>query len=166
VQGDAAGDASGDDTPAGAVRVGAPVPGSGARGQPRPLRAIEAAMVVTDLGFIFYWSITAFGLLPPELAYSDYTDPRVVAWNWSFFPIDIIISATGLTSLWLLHRNNRAWLGLMVVSLTLTCASGMLAISYWAIRLEFDPAWWTPNLFLLLYPVPALVWLLRRLPRH
>jgi hypothetical protein len=121
-------------------------------------------MVTTDLGFIAYWSVTAFGLLPPDLAYSDYTDPRVVAWNWSFFPLDIVVSATGLTSLWLLHRRNPAWHGLMVASLSLTAASGLLAISYWVVRSEFDPAWWGPNLFLLLYPVPALVWLLCRMP--
>jgi hypothetical protein len=134
---------------------------STAFGRPRPLRLIEVAMVVTDVGFVVYWAVVALALLPPELAYTDYTDPRVVAWNWSFLPIDLVISATGLTSLALLHRAHRAWRGLMVVSLTLTSASGMLAVSYWAVRGEFDPAWWGPNLFLLLYPVPALVWLLR-----
>ncbi len=128
------------------------------------LRLIEAAMALTDSAFILYWAITALGLIPPELAYSDYHDPRVVGWNWSFLPIDLIVGATGVTSLWLLHHGHRAWRDLMIISLTLTSASGMLAVSYWAIRGEFDPTWWTPNLFLLLYPVPALAWLVRRSP--
>lgn len=152
--------------PRGAVPTGVrePVGRAPVRSAPRrpwQLRAIEAAMVVTDVGFLLYWSITALGLLPPELAYSDYTDPRVVAWNWSFAPIDLVVSATGLTGIALLHRHHPAWAGPMIVSLVLTSASGMMAVSYWAIRAEFDPAWWGPNLFLLLYPVPALVWLLR-----
>lgn len=143
-----------------AVSVGSP-PAGRMRRRPAWLRATEVAMVLTDVGFILYWAVTALGVLPPEVAYSDYADPRVVAWNWSFLPIDLVASATGLTSLWLLHRRRPSWRGPMVVSLSLTGASGLLAITYWVVRAEFDPAWWTPNLFLLLFPLPALVRLVR-----
>jgi hypothetical protein len=47
----------------------------------------------------------------------------------------------------------------MLVSLTLTSTAGLMALAYWALRGEFDIAWWGPNLFLMLYPIPALAWL-------
>ncbi|MBW2224881.1 MAG: DUF5360 family protein, partial [Deltaproteobacteria bacterium] len=42
----------------------------------------------------------------------------------------------------------------------LTSCSGLMAVSFWTLRADFDPAWWLPNLFLLLYPLwflPGLV---------
>ncbi|MEJ3655596.1 DUF5360 family protein [Actinomycetes bacterium KLBMP 9759] len=125
------------------------------------MRAVRVAMLVTDIGFVVYWAVTALGVLPPEIAYSDYTDPRVVAWNWSFMPPDLLISATGLTGLWLMARGHELWRPVLVISLTVTATSGLFAISYWAVRGEFDPLWWGVNLFLIAYAVPALVWLLR-----
>ena len=50
--------------------------------------------------------------------------------------------------------------GLQAVSLALTHAAGLNAIAFWALRGEFDPAWWLPNLWLVLFPVAALVVLL------
>jgi hypothetical protein len=38
--------------------------------------------------------------------------------------------------------------------------SGLQAISYWVLAHDYDPTWWIPNLFLLIYPVffiPKLV---------
>ncbi|MFC7715314.1 DUF5360 family protein [Nonomuraea recticatena] len=65
-------------------------------------------MLVTDLGFVVYFSVTGLGLIPPEWAFADYGNPLMADWNWSFLWIDLLASATGLTSLWLLRTAARA----------------------------------------------------------
>lgn len=83
-----------------------------------------------------------------------------MAWNWSFLPLDLLVSATGLTGVWLHKNGDRRWRGLVLISLVLTSCAGLQAISFWAIRGELDLTWWLPNLFLLLYPpffVPGLL---------
>jgi hypothetical protein len=47
------------------------------------------------------------------------------------------------------------------LSLALTSCSGLMAISFWAIRGDFDLSWWLPNLFLLVYPLFFLPGFLR-----
>jgi hypothetical protein len=32
-----------------------------------------------------------------------------------------------------------------------------MAISYWTLTGDFDPSWWIPNLFLMLWPLPFLI---------
>jgi hypothetical protein len=76
----------------------------------------------------------------------------VVAWNWSFLPLDLLISVSGLTSLWLQRRGDRRWAALALVSLALTSSSGLMALAFWTLRRDFDVAWWLPNALLLLYP--------------
>lgn len=125
------------------------------------MKALRPWFLVVDVGFIAYWLVTALHLLPPDVLYNDYTNPVLVAWNWSFMPLDLLVSATGLGSLYLWRRGDPRCERLALVSLALTSASGLQAIAYWAIRGEFDPAWWLPNLFLLAYPwffIPRLVW--------
>jgi len=46
---------------------------------------------------------------------------------------------------------------LVSTSLTLTVASGLQAIAFWAFRGQFDATWWALNGFLLVYPIPYLV---------
>ncbi len=118
-------------------------------------------MFFTDIGMLTYWAVTALmalGLLtlPPEWLFKDYDDPRVVAWNWSFLPIDLAFSLSGL---WALHRERTGaedWKIWATVSLTLTFCAGIMAISYWTLTGDFDPSWWIPNLFLTLWPLPFL----------
>ncbi|MEZ7125498.1 DUF5360 family protein [Nonomuraea sp. AD125B] len=38
---------------------------------------------------------------------------------------------------------------------------GPSAVAFWALRGDFTLTWWLPNLFLLLFPLPALVVLTR-----
>jgi hypothetical protein len=128
-----------------------------AAGVPGRLRATKALMLVTDVGLVAYFTITGLGLIPPELAFADYTDPLMVAWNWSFLWLDMIVSATGLASLVLLRRGSPRGAPLMLVSLVLTSASGLMAIAFWTLRGDFSPLWWLPNLYLLLFPLPAIV---------
>jgi hypothetical protein len=119
-------------------------------------------MVGTDLGFLAYWTITALHVLPAEWLYKDYHDPILQAWNWSFVPIDLLVSGTGLLALVLARRGAPQADGMALISLTLTSSSGLMAVAFWTLRADFDPAWWLPNLFLLLYPLPFLARQLRQ----
>lgn len=123
-----------------------------------PPRALVLSFLAVDLGFLVYWCVTLARAIPPEYLFQEYTNPLLVAWNWSFLPLDLLVSASGLTSLWLARRNDSRWKLSALLSLALTSCSGLQAIAFWVLRGEFDLLWWAPNLFLLLYP---LVWLPR-----
>jgi hypothetical protein len=117
------------------------------------IRFLKPLMVLTDIGFIAYWLITLLHVIPPDMLFRDYSNPIMVHWNWSFLPLDLFISATGISSLLLSRAGNSAWRQLALISLTLTFVSGLQAIAFWAIAGDFDPWWWGPNLFLMLYPL-------------
>jgi Family of unknown function (DUF5360) len=116
--------------------------------------------LVADIGFIVYWLLSALALIPPDYAFNDYKNPIMTAWNWSFLPLDLAISATGLSAVYLHHKKNNLWKSLALISLAFTITSGLNAIAFWVIRGDFDLTWWLPNLYLLLYPlffIPKLV---------
>jgi hypothetical protein len=120
----------------------------------RPLRLL---MVATDLGFLIYWSaatLLALGLIeiPPEALFSNYRDATVAAWNWSFLPLDLLLSLSGLASVIFARIGDARWRIMAVLSLTMTFCAGLMALSFWAARCEFSPAWWAFNGFLLAYP--------------
>jgi hypothetical protein len=117
--------------------------------------------VVTDSGFVLYWMITLAGVLPEAWLFKDYHDPILWAWNWSFLPLDLAISATGFLSLALHARGRPEWIAWALVSLALTFCSGLQAVAFWTLRRDFDVAWWLPNLYLLLYPWAFLPRLIR-----
>ncbi|MET7333209.1 DUF5360 family protein [Nonomuraea sp. NPDC005650] len=121
------------------------------------LRVTKALMLLTDLGFVVYFAVTGLGLVPPEWAFADYADPLMADWNWSFLWIDLLASVTGLASLHLLRRGSPSGPGLMLVSLVLTTASGLMAIAFWTLRGDFSLIWWLPNLYLMFFPLPAIV---------
>ncbi|WP_218004393.1 DUF5360 family protein [Microtetraspora niveoalba] len=123
----------------------------------RVLAATKVAMLVADVGLLVYWAVVFAGLIPPELAYKDYDDPILSDWNVSFVALDVAASVTGLATLCC----TAAWRPLMTVSLTLTSTAGLQAVAFWALRGDFTLAWWLPNLFLLLFPLPGLVALVR-----
>lgn len=116
-------------------------------------RTLKSLMLATDIGFIVYWLLIGFHLIPKEYLYQDYANPLLVAWNLSFLPLDLVISLTGMGSLYLYRKGSPKWKPLCLVSLTLTFCSGLQAIAFWSIRLDFDLFWWLPNLFLMLYPL-------------
>ncbi len=120
------------------------------------MRALRPFFLATDLGFVAYWAVTLLGLIPPALLFKDYHDPLLVAWNWSFLPLDLLVSATGLASLALERRGDPRWRQLALLSLALTFCSGLQAIAFWAIRGDVDAAWWLANGYLLLYPLPFI----------
>ena len=103
----------------------------------------------------------------PDLLYAHADDPRVVAWNWSFFPLDLAFSLTGLAAVRLSRRGSPLWKPIALISLILTMVAGGMAVGYWALLGEFDPAWFLPNLALLLWPMiflPRLVRSMGQLP--
>ena len=117
------------------------------------MRTMKLLMLVTDIGFVLYWLITIFHLIPAEFLFRDYTNPLLVYWNWSFLPLDLAISITGLSALWLFRKQNPLWRPLTVISLTLTSVSGLQAVAFWLFAGDFNLTWWLPNLFLLIYPL-------------
>ncbi|WP_442603964.1 DUF5360 family protein [Paenibacillus sp. KN14-4R] len=121
---------------------------------------LRGLLLFTDISFLIYWFVTYFHLIPPSYAYQDYNNKLLVIWNWSFFPPDVLISVTGLLSLYYYRKSNAVWQPLVLISLVLTSCSGLQAIAFWVIKGDYDLLWWIPNLFLLLYPlffVPGLV---------
>ena len=114
-------------------------------------------MLATDVGFILYWiatALVALGMLavPTEWLFKDYNNANIFAWNWSFMPLDLLASASGIAAVWLSNRG-RNWKYAALVSLTLTFCAGLMALSFWTFQRNFDPSWWLPNVFLLLWPL-------------
>ncbi|ETT81426.1 YvaD family protein [Viridibacillus sp. FSL R5-0477] len=117
------------------------------------MKLLKPFFLVTDVGFILYWIATYFYLIPKNVAFKDYDNPMIIAWNWSFFPLDILISITGLYSLYLCRRNHPTWESMALISLVLTFCSGLQAIAFWAFIKDFDFTWWLFNLYLMIYPL-------------
>jgi len=125
----------------------------------------RVALSVTDLLFLAYWSAALanqFGQIhiPPDLMYADYSQAHVVAWNWSFLPVDLAFSLTGLLAVRASRRGDLTWRPLALISLILTQVAGLMAVGYWALLGEFNPSWFLPNLALVIWPLfflPGLV---------
>ena len=128
----------------------------------RPLRYF---LLFTDVAFLIYWSVaglheTKLLSLPSEWLYPQADNPRVKAWNWSFLPLDLAFSATGLAAVSAMRRG-KPWRHLAIISLVLTMVAGGMAVSYWTLTGEIDWSWYGANLFLLIWPVFFLPGLLR-----
>lgn len=116
------------------------------------MRRLRGYFLVVDIGFIVYWICATLHLFPKAYLFKDYENPILQAWNFSFLPLDLFVSATGITSI-ILHRNgNWIWEPLALCSLMLTFSSGLQAIAFWTLRADYDVIWWLPNLFLMVYP--------------
>lgn len=122
-------------------------------------RTQKAIVWAIDLGFIVYWSLIIFRALPAEAMFTGYEKPEVQAWNWSFFPLDILASLTGIAGNTFKNVNTKV---LLTISLVLTSVAGGMAIGYWAFIGDFDFSWWAPNLILLLFPLWPLASFVRK----
>ena len=54
------------------------------------LNRMRPFLLLTDIGFLLYWSVSVLvlagvNLVPKEYLFNDYENPIVQAWNWSFF---------------------------------------------------------------------------------
>ncbi|HEX2947832.1 MAG TPA: DUF5360 family protein [Clostridia bacterium] len=117
------------------------------------MKRLKFFFLLNDIGFLVYWLITLLHIIPADLAFKDYDNPIISAWNWSFFPLDMCISFTGIFSVVLFSKRNPLWKRLALISLTLTFCSGLQAVSFWFLRSDFDLIWWASNLFLVIYPL-------------
>lgn len=128
--------------------------------------SLTVALTITDIAFLIYWTIAALHALallqiPQDWLYANADDPRVVAWNWSFFPLDVAFSLTGLAAVRCARRGDGAWRPLALISLILTMVAGGMAVGYWVLLAEFDPFWIGANALLLIWPIPFLGGLLK-----
>lgn len=112
-----------------------------------------------DLGFIAYWLLICLRVLPAEAMFAGYEKPEVQAWNWSFLPLDILASLTGILGNTTKRLDKKT---LLTISLVLTSVAGGMAVGYWAFIGDFELSWWLPNLVLLLFPI----WPLTRFTRQ
>ncbi|WP_330230409.1 YvaD family protein [Nocardia sp. NBC_00508] len=120
----------------------------------RRLRRVKRTMLLTDLGFLAYWIITALGII------SVGSDHFLQQWNWSFLGLDLAAIGLGLTGLALGSRSAIS-LPMITVSLSLTSAAGLMALNFYVIRGEYSPLWWLPNLWLFGFPIAALAGIFR-----
>ena len=110
----------------------------------------KLVMATTDVAFAIYWILTAVGLV------SVGGSAHVVAWNWSFLPLDAPAIAAGLA--WaIMPKNHPASMPVLAAALTLTHAAGLLAISCFALTGPWDVTWWLVNLWLMLMPIGIAV---------
>jgi hypothetical protein len=127
-----------------------------------PSKALRWNLLITDVGFLVYWGMTLAGVLPAAWLFKDYENPILVSWNWSFAPVDVLASITGLSAIALARQGKPVWHALALVSATLTFCAGFMALSFWALRRDFDVAWWLPNIYLSLWPLFLIGSLSRR----
>ncbi len=118
----------------------------------------------TEIGMLAYWGLaTALVLgwisIPPDLMYSDYENPLIVAWNWSFLPVDVAFATLGLWARFGGVHSTLA-LKLSLIAATLMFCAGLMAISFWSITGDFDPVWWGMNLWLVILSLTSLKYLL------
>lgn len=110
------------------------------------MRTRKAFLVVTDIGLLVYWLMTAIGVI------SVGEGEWLKAWNWSFFPLDVLAVLAGIT--WSLLPEGHRWATpIFATALTLTHAAGLVAISFFALWGTWDASWWLVNLWLMLMPV-------------
>ncbi len=121
---------------------------------PKPLKGL---FLITDIGFLIYWAVTALVAvkllnIPQDWLFRDYSNPDIVAWNWSFMPLDVLALISGLLAV-RIARTGGNWRQVALISMVLTFCAGFMAVSFWTFQASFDALWWAANLFLMLWPV-------------
>jgi Na+/glutamate symporter len=124
-------------------------------------KPIEGALLTaTEVGMLVYWVFASLVVLkvfnvPASFMYSNYDNPVIVSWNWSFFPLDIIFAICGLIGRFA-PLQARVKEILSTISLSLMFCAGLMAISFWIIEQFYDPFWWGVNLWLILLSIAVL----------
>lgn len=121
-------------------------------------KTAKLILLTVEIGLLIYWVAVAFSLLPPQFAFKDYTSPMIHAWNWSFFPLDLLASGCAIAGVLTFQRT--AGLVVLLAGLTFTFCAGLMAIGFWALYGDFDPFWWGSNALLMVMPavVLTLLW--------
>ncbi len=89
-----------------------PLPqGFAALAAPRGLFGLMVGIDVARLGSWLVIALCGAGMvaLPPEQLSSDYASPVVVAWNWPYMPLDVIVSCLALLAAWRDRRSHPGW---------------------------------------------------------
>ena len=125
-------------------------------------KIFKLLLTITEVGMIAYWIFATAVLLEiiqidPALMYSDYKNPIIVSWNWSFLPIDLLFAILGLVATYVPMNGQRQQF-LSTISLSLMFCAGLMAIAFWAIQGSFDPTWWAVNLWLMLLATAVLIY--------
>jgi hypothetical protein len=120
-------------------------------------RHLKIALSLTDIAFLMYWAMAGLDIvglvtMPNDWLYPNAHDPRVVAWNWSFFPLDIAFSVTGLWAVAASRKGDAIWRPLALISLILTIVAGAMACGYWLLIGELDVVWFGANALLIIWP--------------
>lgn len=128
-------------------------------------RSFKFFFLITDIGFFIYWSLSlallmGFNFIDPNLMYYGYGNKIIEAWNWSFFPLDIVLSIIGLLGLYII-KDQRLQKLFLLISAALTFCAGFMAISFWVFIGFFDFWWWLFNLFLCLWPIAFFMSILK-----
>ena len=127
----------------------------------RSWRFVRSYLLMVDIGLLAYWAVAVADVLPAAWMFKGYDDPTISAWNWSFFPLDLLASATGLAGIACMRKNrHEAGDCLILLSLCLTFCAGLMALSFWALTRDYDVSWWGVNACLM---VPSAVLLALRL---
>ena len=110
---------------------------------------------------LLYWVLAGALVLElitidPSLMYSDYQNPLVVAWNWSFFPIDVAFAIIGLTARFG-SFSGTIKLKLETTASVLMICAGLMAISFWTITGDFNATWWGMNIWLIVLGLTNLI---------
>jgi len=121
---------------------------------------LKPLTTITEILMILYWIIAAAVALgwisiDPSLMYSDHENPLVIAWNWSFFPIDIAFSVLGLAATFIVMSAARK-AKLETVAATLMLCAGVMALSFWTITGDYNPSWWGVNIWLVVIALTNL----------
>lgn len=117
-------------------------------------------LTVTEVGMLAYWVFATLVVLevvvvPPEVMYSDYQNPLVVSWNWSFLPLDVLFATLGLFARFVPLSPGKQVM-LSTVSLSLMFCSGLMAIAFWTLQGSFDLFWWGVNIWLIALSLTVL----------
>lgn len=117
------------------------------------LKIGKAFLLIIDTALLVYWIVVIVDAIPQSVAFKDYTDPMIQAWNWSFFPLDLAASAFGYLGLYLVRVRHRLGWPVLTVGLTFTFCAGFMAISFWSYYRDFSLVWWLSNSVLMIIPL-------------
>lgn len=110
-------------------------------------------VMLIDIGLLLYWILSAIKIIPDEYMFKDHDNPIINSWNWSFLPLDVVLSVSGIVASILYKRKNPLWLPLILISLSLMFSAGLMALSFWTIRSDYDITWWIANGVLVIVPI-------------
>lgn len=125
------------------------------------MRGARALLLLVDVALTVYWAAIIAGAIPEQWRFRDYTNPVVQAWNWSFLPLDVLAVGFGAAGLRLVRTRPTTGRIVLTIGCTLTFCAGLMAISFWAFTGDVDPAWWGPNIGLMVVAVIVVVDLVR-----